>query len=110
MNIYVGNLSYDVTDQELKEAFEAFGPVASVRIVTDKFTGKSKGFGFVEMEENGEAAIEGLDGKDLKGRNLKVNKAHDKPQGQRNGGGFRRNGGGGNGGGGFGGRGGRGRF
>jgi RNA recognition motif-containing protein len=80
MNIYVGNLSYQVTEEALKELFEEFGPVSSVKIITDKFTGKSKGFAFVEMEntEDGEKAIEGLDGKEFLGRNLKVNKALEK--------------------------------
>ena len=70
MNIYVGNLSRDVTDDDLKEAFEAFGQIASVNIIKDKFSGEPRGFGFVEMssKEEAQAAINGLNGKDLKGK------------------------------------------
>jgi len=77
MNIYVGNLSYEVVDDELKNAFESFGQVNSVSIIKDKYTGRSKGFGFVEMpnQEEAEKAISELDGTDLKGRNIKVNQA-----------------------------------
>jgi len=86
MNIYVGNLSYDVTEDDLREAFEAFGQVTSVKIITDKYTSESRGFGFVEMPNHQEAksAISGLDGKDLKGRTLKVNEA--RPRNDRPGG------------------------
>jgi RNA recognition motif-containing protein len=84
MNIYVGNLSYSVTETELKQAFEEFGNVASVNILEDKYTGRSRGFGFVEMPEESEAqsAIEGLDGKELKGRVIKVNKARPRTEGR----------------------------
>ena len=77
MNIYVGNLSYGTTDNELEEIFGAFGTVTSAKVITDKYTGRSKGFGFVEMEDKaaGEAAVKDLDGKDVGGRNLKVNEA-----------------------------------
>jgi RNA recognition motif-containing protein len=77
MNIYVGNLSYEVTEQELQRAFEAFGEVESVSIIKDKFSGRSKGFGFVEMPDKANAlsAINELDGKELKGRTLNVNEA-----------------------------------
>ncbi len=77
MNIYVGNLSYGTTDSELQEIFGAFGAVTSANVITDKYSGRSKGFGFVEMEDKaaGEAAIKDLDGKDVGGRNLKVNEA-----------------------------------
>ncbi len=77
MNIYVGNLSYGTTDSELQEIFGAFGTVTSANVITDKYSGRSKGFGFVEMEDKaaGEAAIKDLDGKDVGGRNLKVNEA-----------------------------------
>jgi len=94
MNIYVGSLSYDMNEEELKRAFEAFGQVESVNIIKDKFTGKSKGFGFVEMpgEAEGQAAIDGLNGKELKGRTLNVNKARPRTEGS---GGGRRGGGGG---------------
>lgn len=77
MNIYVGNLPYQVTDQDLVDAFKEFGTVKSARLVMDKQSGRSKGFGFVEMPEQsqGEMAIKQLDGKDLKGRTIKVNEA-----------------------------------
>ncbi len=83
MNIYVGDLSYDVTEDDLKAVFSEFGEVDSVNIIKDKFSGRSKGFGFVEMPNNSEAdkAIEALNGTELKGRNLKVNQA--KPRGER---------------------------
>ena len=83
MNIFVGNLSFQVTDAELRKAFEGFGQVASANVIMDKFTGKSRGFGFVEMPNNSEAdaAIKGLNETPLKGRNLKVNQA--KPRGER---------------------------
>ncbi|MFC2156281.1 RNA recognition motif domain-containing protein [Acidobacteriota bacterium] len=96
MNIYVGNLSFNTGDEELKEAFGAFGAVNSASIIRDKFSGQSRGFGFVEMPERDEAvkAIEGLNGTDLKGRSLKVNEA--KPRTDRpRGGGFGGGGGGG---------------
>jgi RNA recognition motif-containing protein len=77
MNIYVGNLSYEVTEEDLKEAFEAFGEVETVRVLKDNYTGRSKGLGFVEMSNNADAqsAINGLNDKELKGRTLKVNTA-----------------------------------
>ncbi len=77
MNIYVGDLSHDVTEDDLKAVFSEFGEVDSVNIIKDKFSGRSKGFGFVEMPNNSEAdkAIEALNGTELKGRNLKVNQA-----------------------------------
>jgi RNA recognition motif-containing protein len=106
MNIYVGNISRTATEQDIKEAFEAFGAVQSAAIIKDKFSGESRGFGFVEMPNKDEAdkAISGLNGKDLKGRTLTVNEA--KPRTDRP-----RMGGGGGGRGGFGGGGGgRGRF
>jgi RNA recognition motif-containing protein len=83
MNIYVGNLSYQVTSDELRKAFEQFGEVSSANVVTDKFTGQSKGFGFVEMpnQANGEAAIKQMDGADLKGRNIRVNEARPRAEG-----------------------------
>jgi RNA recognition motif-containing protein len=106
MNIYVGNLSRDLNEGELREAFAAFGEVQSASIIKDKFSGESRGFGFVEMPNKDEAdkAISGLNGKDLKGRTLTVNEARprtDKPR--TGGGGF----GGGRGRGGFGGGGGK---
>jgi RNA recognition motif-containing protein len=77
MNIYIGNLSYDVTEEDLKEAFEVFGEVETIKLIKDNYTGKSKGFGFVEMSNNtgGQAAIDGLNGKEIKGRSVKVNTA-----------------------------------
>jgi len=94
MNVYVGNLSRDVTEEDLRQAFEAFGEVATVTIIKDKFSGESRGFGFVEMPAKAEAqsAIAGMNGKDLKGRNLSVNEARPRPEG-RGGGGGRRGGG-----------------
>jgi len=94
MNIYVGNLSRDANEEDLRKAFEAFGEVTSAKIITDKFTGDSRGFGFVEMPKNPEAksAISGLDGKDLKGRDLKVNEARPRRDDRRGGGGFNRGG------------------
>jgi RNA recognition motif-containing protein len=77
MNIYVGNLSYDVTDSMLKEAFSSFGEVSEANVISDRATGRSKGFGFVEMPNNDEAqaAMSALDGSDLMGRTMKVNQA-----------------------------------
>jgi RNA recognition motif-containing protein len=77
MNIYVGNLSYGMSEQELRDAFAAFGEVSSVKILTDRETGRSRGFGFVEMpnQSEGEAAITQLNGKELSGRALRVNEA-----------------------------------
>ena len=77
MNIYVGNLSYEVTEEELNQEFQTYGEVTSVSIMTDKFSGRPKGFAFVEMNSKteGEAAIEGLNGKTLKERTIVVNEA-----------------------------------
>jgi RNA recognition motif-containing protein len=77
MNIYVGNLSFQTTDESLREAFEAFGQVASASVVKDKYTGQSRGFGFVEMpvEAEAAAAVSGLNDTELDGRTLKVDKA-----------------------------------
>jgi RNA recognition motif-containing protein len=77
MNIYVGNLSYDVTEADLRQAFEAFGAIASVNVIKDKLSGQSKGFGFVEMPSTPEAqaAITGLNGQELQGRALTVSDA-----------------------------------
>lgn len=95
MNIYVGNLSRDVTDNDLQKAFEAFGRVISVTIIKDKFSGQSKGFGFVGMPNKNEAqsAIAGMSGKTFMGRVLNVNEARprsDNRGGRRRGGGGRR--------------------
>jgi RNA recognition motif-containing protein len=89
MNIYVGNLSHDVTDDDLRQAFEAFGQVESAKVVKDRFSGESKGFGFVEMPSKNEAqaAIDALDSRDLKGRKVTVNEARPKTTDRRGGGG-----------------------
>lgn len=107
MNIYVGNLSYEMKDDDLRKLFEEFGQVESSSIIKDNFSGQSKGFGFVEMPNRDEAqrAITSLNGRDIKGRALTVNEARPRPEGARTGGG----GGGGRPGGGGGG-GGRGRY
>lgn len=85
MNIYVGNLSYEVADEDLRAAFEAFGEVSSASVIKDKFTNKSKGFGFVEMpkQADAEAAIKAMNGTDLKGRKLVVNMARPRSEGPR---------------------------
>ena len=112
MKIYVGNLSYEVTEDDLRQAFAAFGPVESVAIIKDRSTGQSKGFGFVEMpsKEEGQAAITGMNGKEIKGRTLNVNEALPRTEKPGGGGGRGGYGGGGGrgGGGGYGGGGGRG--
>jgi RNA recognition motif-containing protein len=96
MNIYVGNLSHDAAEDDLRQAFEAFGEVSSINIIRDKFSGESRGFGFVEMPTKSEAdaAIAGLNGQDLKGRAVNVNEARPRPQGRRSGGGRGGSGGG----------------
>ena len=88
MNIYVGNLSHEVTEEDLQQAFEAFGQVTSAKIITDKFSGGSRGFGFVEMPAKAEAqsAINDLNGKELKGQALNVNEARPRPEDRRGGG------------------------
>lgn len=104
--LYVGNLAYSTTEDDLKEAFAKIGEVASVKLIIDQVSGRSKGFGFVEMtsDEDGDKAISSLNGTTLMDRTITVNEA--RPQKERGGGGFGRGGGGGFGGGG--GRGGRG--
>lgn len=103
MNIYVGNLSRSTGEEELRQAFEAFGEVAKVSIIKDNYTGDSRGFGFVEMSDDtqAEAAITGLNGKEVDGRALNVSQARPRTerQGGGGGGGGRRFGGGGGGGG-----------
>ena len=83
MNIFVGNLAYTATDHDLRQLFEPYGTVDKVNLITDRDTGRAKGFGFVEMADSGAAqdAIQGLNGKDLKGRALTVNEA--KPRAPR---------------------------
>jgi RNA recognition motif-containing protein len=94
MDIYVGNLSYQTGDSELRELFEQYGKVTSSRVITDRFSGQSKGFGFVEMPDTSEAnaAIQALNEQEFMGRNLRVNESQPKPR-REGGGGF---GGGGN--------------
>jgi len=94
MNIYVGNLAYEVSERDLQEAFEAFGEVTSAKIVIDRYSNVSRGFGFVEMPAKNEAqaAIAELNGKELQGRTLTVNEARPRTEGR--GGGERRGGGG----------------
>ena len=89
MNIYVGNLSRELSESELKEGFQAFGEVSSCNIIKDKFTGESRGFGFVEMpnKEEADKAIAAMNGKDMKGRNLTVNEARPRTDRPRTGGG-----------------------
>ena len=81
MKIYIGNMSFDTTEDQLRQAFTAFGEVTSVNIITDKFDNRPKGFGFVEMaeKESALAAISGLNGKEVNGRSLNVNEAKSKP-------------------------------
>lgn len=100
MNIYVGNLSYQTTEDDIRQAFAAYGEVTSASIIKDKFSGESRGFAFVEMPNPAEArqAIQAMNGADLGGRALKVNEARPREEGGR------RAGGGGYGGGGGGGR------
>ena len=88
MNIYIGNLSYEVTEEDLRKAFEGFGQVESVKVIRDIYSGRSRGSGFVEMpgSANAHSAIDGLDGKELKGRTLKVNKARPRSESRRYGG------------------------
>ncbi len=88
MNIYVGNLSFSMTEGDLKESFGAYGTVQSASIITDKVSGQSRGFGFVEMPNKAEAekAIAALNGKDVKGRALKVNEAKPRTDRPRDGG------------------------
>jgi RNA recognition motif-containing protein len=95
MNIYVGNLSFDVTEQDLRQAFEAFGEVTSTNIINDKFTGQSKGFGFIEMsaKDQAQAAIAGMKGKEMNGRALNVNEARPRNDNRTGGNGGRRSGG-----------------
>ena len=95
MNIYIGNLSRETTEEDLRQVFEGFGRVESVNIIKDKFSGESRGFGFVEMPAKTEAqsAITSLNGKDLKERSMNVNEARPRTEGRRGGGGERRGGG-----------------
>jgi len=87
MNIYVGNISSQLTEEEMNKEFSSYGEITSVRLIKDKFTGENRGFGFVEMpkDEEAESAIAGLNGKELKGKELKVNKARPRTENSRNG-------------------------
>ena len=91
MNIYVGNLDYSVDQDELTEVFSEFGEVKSAKVIMDRDSGRSKGFGFVEMSDDGEAqqAINELDGADLKGRNMRVNQARERSNNNQRRGGYR---------------------
>jgi RNA recognition motif-containing protein len=83
-NLYIGNLPFSATDESLRAVFEQFGTVSSVKVIFDRMTGRSRGFGFIEMDEGGDAAIEAMNGKELEGRVLTVNEARprtDRPQG-----------------------------
>jgi len=90
MNIYVGNLNFKTTEEEVKQLFEQYGSVTSVKLITDRDTGRPRGFGFVEMDDDtaGDTAVESLNGTEYAGRNLKVNVAKEKRE-QRDGGNFR---------------------
>lgn len=92
-NLYVGNLSYNTTQQQLQEMFEEYGEVVSANVITDRDTGRSRGFGFVEManEDEANAAIDALNGQEMDGRSLTVNEA--RPRAPRSGGGDRGGGG-----------------
>ena len=85
MNIYVGNLNFKISEDDLKSIFEEFGAVSSVKIITDKYSGRSKGFGFVEMDNDDEAkaAIEGLNGKEVETRVIVVNEARPRKDNNR---------------------------
>lgn len=85
MNIFVGSLPFSLEEADLRESFEAYGAVESVKIITDKFTGRSKGFGFVEMSNDDEAqkAIDELNGATVAGRTIVVNKSEPRPEGER---------------------------
>lgn len=93
MNIFVGSLPFNVEEADLREYFEEYGEVSSVKIITDKFSGRSKGFGFVEMssDESAQKAIDELNGAKIDGRSIVVNKSEPKPEGERKS--FNRNGG-----------------
>jgi RNA recognition motif-containing protein len=85
MNIFVGSLPFSIDEDDLRSSFEVYGEVSSVKVITDKFTGRSKGFGFVEMTNDDEAlaAIENLNGATVQGRAIVVNKSEPKPEGER---------------------------
>lgn len=88
MKIYIGNMSFDTTEETVRQAFEAFGEITSVNLISDRDTGRPKGFGFVEManDEHAKAAIAGLNGTDMGGRTVNVNEARPRPEGGGGGG------------------------
>ena len=89
MNIYIGKIAYEATDEDLRQAFEAYGEVSSATVIMDRYSGRSRGFGFVEMANDDEAnaAIEGLNGSELRGRPIVVNESRPRePRGPRSGG------------------------
>ncbi|MFO7902201.1 MAG: RNA recognition motif domain-containing protein [Planctomycetota bacterium] len=88
--LYVGNLAFAVTSDELRELFSEYGSVASAEVISDRETGRSRGFGFVELSDGGDAAIEALNGTELQGRTLTVNEARPREQRRGGGGGYRR--------------------
>lgn len=94
MNLYVGNLPYDTTDDDLRDAFSQFGTVAGAQVIMDRETGRSRGFGFVEMSDGGEEAIEQMNGADFGGRRLTVNEAQPRKPAGGGGGGYGGGGGG----------------
>ena len=96
MNIFIGSLPFSVKDEGLREIFEGYGEVASARVISDKFTGRSKGFGFVEMETDEEAnnAIANLNETEIQGRKIIVNQSQPRPAGEGGGGGFKKRSGG----------------
>jgi len=96
VKLYVGNLSYQTTEDDLRQVFQEFGQVASINIITDKYSGDSKGFGFVEMDNKDEAneAMSNLNDTELNGRNIKVNEAKPRTENRGGGGGYRGGGGG----------------
>lgn len=109
MKIYIGNMSFETTEETVRQAFETYGEITSINLISDRDTGRPKGFGFVEManDEEAKAAIAGLNGTEVDGRTVNVNEARPRPEGGRGGGGGSRGGfrGGNRGGGGGGGRG-----
>jgi len=110
VNLYVGNLPFTTTSEELTEMFSQFGTVTKTQVITDRDTGRSRGFGFVEMADGAEAAVQAMNGADYQGRRLTVNEAKPREERPRSGGGYGGGGRGGYGGGGGGGRGGYGRY
>jgi len=100
MKLFVGGLAWATTDDSLREAFEAHGTVTEAKVILERDTGRSRGFGFVTMADGGEDAVAKMDGQDLDGRAIRVNEAQDRPRGDRRGGGGRSGGGGYGGGGG----------